>query len=207
LSASTSYLRLPPFPHFGRAGAAPVCPHRARARRMGRHSAWLARTSSDRCARMGRVRLRWDSYLSTPRRIALGHVLCGGGGCHLPSPGSRPGGNRGNSHCFARRCASKARERSKPQSPSHQPRWGFLSPFSPACIGRGEEGGCAATTPGRKDREPTVYKVPELREADVMDTYPACVHLFTEPATTTPPPHREHHRVRPILSSPLVSFL
>jgi hypothetical protein len=33
-----------------------------------------------------------------------------------------------------------------------------------------------------------VYKVPELREAAVVDTYPAYVHLFTEPARTTPPP-------------------
>jgi hypothetical protein len=129
LSASPSYLRLPPFPHFGRAGVAPVCPHRARARRMGRHSAWLARTSSDRCARMGRVRLRWDSYLSTPRRIALGHVLCGGGGCHLPSPGSRPGGNRGNSHCFARRVLQKPGRDRNPSRQATNPVGDFFPPF------------------------------------------------------------------------------
>jgi hypothetical protein len=61
--------------------------------------------------------------------------------------------------------------------------------------------------PRGKDRKPTVYKVPELREAAVVDTYSAYVHLFTEPATTTLSPHREHHRSRPILFSPLVSFL
>jgi hypothetical protein len=36
LSASPSYLRLPPFPLFGRAGAAAVRPHRTGACRMGR---------------------------------------------------------------------------------------------------------------------------------------------------------------------------
>jgi hypothetical protein len=84
---------------------------------------------------------------------------------------------------------------------------GFSFPFSPVCAVRGEEGGRAATTPRREDRESTVCKEPELREAAAMDTYLAYVNLFTEPATTTPPTHREHHRGRPFLSSPLVSFL
>jgi hypothetical protein len=75
------------------------------------------------------------------------------------------------------------------------------------CTGRGEEGGRAAITSRRERREPTAYKEPELREAADVDTYLAYMHPYTEPATTTPPPHREHHRGRPILSSPLVSFL
>jgi hypothetical protein len=34
-----------------------------------------------------------------------------------------------------------------------------------------------------------------------VNTYPASVHPFTEPATTTPPPHREH-RPATLFSSP-----
>jgi hypothetical protein len=97
------------------------------------------------------------------------------------------------------------------RNPSHQatnPVGVFFSPFSPACAGRGEEGGeRAATTPHRERRKPTAYKEPELREAAVVNTDLAYAHPYTGPTTTTPPPHREHHRGRPILSSPLVSFL
>jgi hypothetical protein len=54
---------------------------------------------------------------------------------------------------------------------------------------------------------PTMSKEPKLREAAAVDTYPADMNLSTEPATTTAPTHREHHRSRSFLSSPLVSFL
>jgi hypothetical protein len=84
---------------------------------------------------------------------------------------------------------------------------GFLFPFAPASAGREEEGGRAATAPRREDRKPTACKEPELRETAVVDIYLACTHLFTEPSTTTSPPHREHHRGRLILSSPMVCFL
>jgi hypothetical protein len=36
---------------------------------------------------------------------------------------------------------------------------GVFFPLSLVRVGRGEEGGCAATTPRQEDREPTVYKV------------------------------------------------
>jgi hypothetical protein len=52
-----------------------------------------------------------------------------------------------------------------------------------------------------------MYKEPELREAFVVETYFAYVNLFTEPTTTTPPTHREHHRGHPLHSSHSVSFL
>jgi hypothetical protein len=43
---------------------------------------------------------------------------------------------------------------------------------------------------------------PELRKMTTdVNTYPACVHLFTEPAMTTLPPHREH-RPATLFSSP-----
>jgi hypothetical protein len=43
---------------------------------------------------------------------------------------------------------------------------------------------------------------PELRRtATGVNTYPTYVHLFTEPATTTPPPYREH-RPATLMSSP-----
>jgi hypothetical protein len=35
-----------------------------------------------------------------------------------------------------------------------------------------------------------------------MDTYLAYVNLFTEPATTTPPPHREHNCVALFFPTP-----
>jgi hypothetical protein len=40
-----------------------------------------------------------------------------------------------------------------------------------------------------------------------VNTYPASVHPFTKPATTTPPPHREHRPATLFSSPPLVSFL
>jgi hypothetical protein len=47
---------------------------------------------------------------------------------------------------------------------------------------------------------------PELRRTTAgVDIYPACTHPFTEPATTTSPPHREH-RTATLFSSPLGLF-
>jgi hypothetical protein len=85
---------------------------------------------------------------------------------------------------------------------------GFSFPLFP-CVRRKRRrrGERAATTPRRERRKPTAYKEPDLREAAVMNTYLAYTHPYTEPATTTPPPHREHHRGCHILSSPLVCFL
>jgi hypothetical protein len=47
---------------------------------------------------------------------------------------------------------------------------------------------------GNGGLEPAGSEEPELRRTTAgVDIYPACAHPFTESATTTSPPHREHH--------------
>jgi hypothetical protein len=108
------------FPLFRRAGAAPEHPHRGLAHRMGR----LLGLAGSHVKRLTHARAwvgsgQGGDLTLLPRAAPRRHGLCGGGGCYLPKPGGRPGRNRGNSHRLARRRASKARERPKPQSPSH----------------------------------------------------------------------------------------
>jgi hypothetical protein len=112
---------------------------------------WPSRRATGALAWVGSAR-DGDYSLFTPRFVALGHGLCSGDGCHLARPGGQTGGNRRNLHCPSRHRTSNAREGTKPQSPSHQPHWGFLPPFSPVCAVRGGERGRAATTPRREDR-------------------------------------------------------
>jgi hypothetical protein len=64
-----------------------------------------------------------------------------------------------------------------------------------------------APPPHWEDREPTGCEEPELRTTTVVEIYLACTHLLTEPATTTSPPHSEHHTANLSFPPPFVLFL
>jgi hypothetical protein len=117
-------------------------------------------------------------------------------------------GTGGNPPRAACGLASKGRQAGESRTRSHQPHWGFLLFVTSACAGREGEGDDAAPRRAGGRRTRTSWgrgpgrEEPELRRTTAgVNTYPACRHLFTEPATTTPPPHHEH-RLAILFSSP-----
>jgi hypothetical protein len=82
---------------------------------------------------------------------------------------------------------------------------GVFSSSSPSFAPRRREEGRHRAAPEGGGREPAGDEEPGTRRTTTgVNTYPAYVHLSTEPATTTPPPHREH-RPATLISSLLWS--
>jgi hypothetical protein len=143
--------------------------------------------------------------LLPPHRVHPRRGSSGGHGRHLPSPVNgqghwgqiTPGCPRPRFETAPGRRITDAR----PPTPL-----GF-SPLLHLCLRRERRGrGRCRAAPGKGGREPIESEEPELRRTTAgVDIYPACAHPFTEPATTTPPPHREH-RTTTLFSSPLGLF-
>jgi hypothetical protein len=86
-------------------------------------------------------------FTPTPRAPEAWHVR------RVRVPATQPQRTtRGHWGQIATRCVPpcfKIQEEDESRLPSHQPHWGFLFPFAPACAERDEEGGRAAATPRR----------------------------------------------------------
>jgi hypothetical protein len=119
--------------------------------------------------------------------------MCGGCGCQLPSPSGRPGDIGGKSPRAACRLASKSRRRTSPGCQATNPIGVFSSPLP---LRAPKEMRKEDVPPPRRaggEREPAGSEELKLRTTVVVDIYPACAHLLTEPATTTSSSHSEHH--------------
>jgi hypothetical protein len=114
-------------------------------------SAWPARTPSDRCARLGQVRLGRGLLPFLPRAAPLWGMACAAeAGATSPILAVDPGATEGIRtalHAAVLQMLGRVRN---PSRRATNP-IGVFFPFSHVCAGRREEGGCAATTPRRED--------------------------------------------------------
>jgi hypothetical protein len=120
-------------------------------------------------------------------------------------------GTGGNPPRAARGLASKERQAGESRTPSHQPLWGFPLSTASACAGleegrsappprhvgkrRSRERGAGSEEPGaRAGAEGEDHRRGQLHHRERLHRPEHHRHTtdYPEPATTTPPPHREH---------------